>query len=95
MPHATSQLELAGIDVTDYLAQMLTERGYNFSQGHREISRDIKEKLAYVKLDFHPTPEKSYELPDGEGITIGDELFRAPEALFQPHLLCSKDGHIP
>ena len=31
--------------------------------------------------------EKSYELPDGQSITIGDQRFRASEALFQPTLL--------
>merc|ERR1711976_578841 len=29
----------------------------------------------------------SYELPDGQVITIGNERFRAPEALFQPSFL--------
>jgi actin, other eukaryote len=36
---------------------------------------------------------KEYELPDGQTITIGEERFQCPEALFKPDLIGSEaDG---
>ncbi|CAE7190841.1 unnamed protein product [Symbiodinium necroappetens] len=95
LPHATKSLPVAGRELSEYLEQLLTERGFYFNSSHeREILQDMKEKLCWVALDFDVAmrraeeghDEKSFELPGGATVSIGSAAFQCPELLFQPGL---------
>jgi actin-related protein len=103
--HAAYRLELAGYDLTSYMMKILTERDCFALKdlSNRECVRDIKEKTAYVALDFDQEMEKyaqteelnkEYELPDGTNFTIGNERFRCAETLFQPSFVGMLFDHI-
>jgi actin-related protein len=97
LPHAVSNVDVAGRDITDYLAKLLTERGYSFkTSADKEEARFIKEKLGYVAYDFDAEMkkaassselEKTWERPDGSHVTVGAERFKAAEVLFRPSLI--------
>ncbi|XP_061162970.1 actin, clone 302-like [Saccostrea echinata] len=91
------RVELAGRDLTLHLQRLLHNKGYSFtSSAEIELVRDMKEKLCYVSFNVEkdkitsassPDLDKSYTLPDGNKLTLSNERFMCPEALFQPSLL--------
>ena len=59
-----------------------------------ETAREVKERLCYVSSNFDPEAEvdktkvtRSYTLPNGDVISVGEERFRCSEVLFQPSLI--------
>lgn len=96
IPHAIQRIYLAGRDLTEYLREILKERGLQFqTPAELEIVRDIKETMCHVVNDYEQAMkeaadghahEKNYELPDGRKIMIGNERFRCAEILFRPSL---------
>jgi len=96
LPHAVTRLNLAGRALTEYMVKIMNYRGHSFTtSAEQEIVRDIKEKLCYIAQDYEAEVKRSeeteecestYELPDGNLISIGKERFQCPEALFTPSM---------
>ena len=95
---ACISLDVAGVDLNDFMVRSMAERGQRFStSGEKDIVRKIKEKVCYVPLDFEEELKLyepyDYELPDGSHIFVKDERIRCPEALFNPSIVGkSKNG---
>merc|ERR1712224_188329 len=60
-----------------------TEPGSTAAASDDSESEESQDKAASESSD----EEKTYELPDGNIITVGSERFRCPEVLFQPSFI--------
>eukprot|EP01083_Nonionella_stella_P188265 693536_1 len=89
--HAVLRIDVGSRTITEYLQKLLTERGYSFTTSReKEVVRDVKEQCCYFVMDYDEDGKDdvvSYELYDGQTISIGTEMHRAPEILFKPHLV--------
>ncbi|KAK1152611.1 actin-3-like [Acipenser oxyrinchus oxyrinchus] len=101
LPHAIERVDLAGEDLTQHLSRLLQASGSSCEKG-RHVVEDIKHKCCYVASDFPRECKLSadecgvdYELPDGSVVSLGQERFRCPEALFRPSMLGSHLKGVP
>lgn len=90
LPHCINRLDIAGGELNTLLAKLLAQEGCclttTVDQHHIRL---MKEGHCYCALD--PASESaepvSYTLPDGREVTLADERWRCPEALFNPSLV--------
>ena len=93
---AITSLSIAGRELTQCMMRLIKDHGHYLGTTSRfEIARDLKEKHCYVASDYAAEMEKApasselkitYEMPDHQMLTIGNERFRCMEPLFQPRL---------
>eukprot|EP00928_Gymnodinium_smaydae_P080573 TRINITY_DN64241_c0_g1_i1.p1 TRINITY_DN64241_c0_g1~~TRINITY_DN64241_c0_g1_i1.p1 ORF type:complete len:388 (+),score=73.48 TRINITY_DN64241_c0_g1_i1:107-1270(+) len=89
MPYCINRLDLAGRELNVLLAKLMAQEGVSLTTTEEQHqTRLIKEKHCYVALE--PTSEfcesVAYKLPDGRELTICEERWKCPEALFTPQL---------
>lgn len=95
--HATSRMEIAGRNLSEFMSKYLAEEGVAMvSTAEKDIAKNIKETKCYCPLDFdaemkafesNPGKKQEYEMPDGQKIKIGNLMIRVPEILFQPKMI--------
>ncbi|XP_076458277.1 actin-3-like [Babylonia areolata] len=95
LPHAVMKYEIGSENVTDFLSHLLSQKGVSLRpRDSSEEVRRMMETLAYVAQDyqqekdtFSTSQERTYTLPNGKNVTVGQERFQCAEALLQPSLL--------
>ena len=85
------RLNLGGCDLDGFMKKLLEKKGTVIDDVGSVSS--LKESVCSVALNFDEqvagAAPKTFKLPDGAEISVTDEQFRCPEALFQPSLLAN------
>jgi len=74
-PYSVSKIDISGKDITQFLHDLLQNKGITFSQHYdKDIIKDIKETMCYISQDFTreivefkenaSTKDLLYKLPD-------------------------------
>ncbi|XP_020637669.3 uncharacterized protein LOC110073140 [Pogona vitticeps] len=89
LPHGVVQLDLAGKDITEHLANCLWKNNNApLSRKKRKIVKALRKNFCYVALEPHLEAQKKVEklltLPDGNAMKINFHFHQMPEILFAP-----------
>lgn len=94
IPDCCERLDLAGRHLTKRLIELMVFSGYSFNRSADiETARQIKDKKCYVAIDplaedklcrETTTQIEKFALPDGSLISLNEERWLCPEALFNP-----------
>ena len=98
---AVSRHNVTGGDLTQFLQKLLqgnSDLSWS-NKGDLDLMRDMKERLCSLAMDYKQEVEvnpftRSYRLPDGNRVRVGNERFLCPEAFFQPSLVGYEDPGI-
>ncbi|CAK1588122.1 unnamed protein product [Parnassius mnemosyne] len=91
--NATITSQINGKTLTECLQNLMNKVGYSFTTPTEiELLESIKAQLCYVAREYDEevvseNNKIKFDLPDGQHVLIGEERFKCPELLFQPHLL--------
>lgn len=77
--HSVYKSDIGGKLLTEYCSRYIL-RGYT---DNLEVAQDIKEKIC----SLNDKSQKNFELPDGTLISIGNERYNCPDALFSPKII--------
>lgn len=90
LTYCINRMDIAGRELNTLLSKLLAQEDHIFVKTKEQVEvRKMKEQHCYIALD--PGSEFAdpveHVLPDGKVITLTDERWRAPEALFNPGMV--------
>jgi actin-related protein len=84
IPQGVRTSYIAGNEMTKMLQENIESELRRYNVGNMSlITKKIKEKILEVKLNDEPIDTKSFELPDGNIVKIGNERIEIPEIMFE------------
>jgi len=99
LPLASTRIGIGGEHVSDHLSKLLQERGVPMPSA--QVLEDMKRTMCRCAVNFQDevsagaSSTQTYELADGNLISLGAEAIRPGEMYFNPSLYPSLEQNVP